>query len=50
MKWLEFVLVIVAMLIPFFAIKSSDISTYVYWTAVVVIYLAYKAVGRWESE
>ncbi len=50
MKVLESAAVILAMLVPFVAIKTTNLSTYIYWTAVVAIYLGYIAYRRWEVE
>ncbi len=47
MKLLEGIVVIAAMLVPFVAIKSHDMTTYFYWTAVAAAYLAYIAIKRW---
>ncbi|MDK2795610.1 MAG: hypothetical protein PWQ22_203 [Archaeoglobaceae archaeon] len=47
MKALEGLIVVLAMCIPFIAIKSQDLTTYVYWCLVSAIYLAYIAVSRW---
>ncbi|AGK61206.1 hypothetical protein Asulf_01208 [Archaeoglobus sulfaticallidus PM70-1] len=46
MKLLEGLIVVLAMIVPFFAIKSYDLSTYIYWCIVASLYLAYIAV-RW---
>lgn len=50
MKVLELAAVIAAMLFPFFAIKSNDLTSYFYWFAVTAIYLLYIAARRWEVE
>ncbi len=50
MRILELIVVIFAMLIPFIAMKSEDLTTYLFWIAVVAIYLVYIAVRRWEIE
>ncbi len=50
MKVLEFAVVILAMIVPFAAIKTIDLSTYIYWTAVVATYLVYIALRRWDVE
>ncbi len=50
MRVVEFAAVILAMLVPFAAIKTNDLSTYMYWTAVVSAYLIYTAYRRWEVE
>ncbi|AKG92077.1 hypothetical protein GAH_00581 [Geoglobus ahangari] len=50
MRSVEFVAVLTAMLVPFVALKTSDLSTYLYWTAVVSAYLAHIAYRRWEVE
>lgn len=47
MKLLEGVIIIAAMLVPFWAIKSHDMTTYLYWTAVTAAYLLYIAIKRW---
>jgi hypothetical protein len=48
MKWLEGLVVVSAMLLPFVAIKSEDLTTYVYWILVSAAYLTYTAV-RWRK-
>ncbi len=50
MKVHEFAATILAMLVPFMVIKTDDLSTYIYWTAVVSLYLIYTAFRRWEIE
>ncbi len=50
MRAVEFAAVLTAMLVPFAAIKTDDMSTYAYWTVVVAAYLAYIAYRRWEVE
>ncbi len=50
MRFIELLIIILAMLVPFFAIKTNDLSTYVYWITVVTLYLIYIAVRRWEVE
>ncbi len=47
MKVLEGLIVIAAMLLPFIAIKSYDLTTYIYWCAVTAAYLAYITLSRW---
>ncbi len=47
MKVLEGLVVVLAMSVPFMAIKSADLTTYIYWSLVSAIYLAYIAVSRW---
>ncbi|MEM1579136.1 MAG: hypothetical protein QXN34_02890 [Archaeoglobaceae archaeon] len=47
MKALESLIIILAMCVPFIAIRSADLSTYIYWTAVSAFYLAYIALRRW---
>ena len=47
MKFLEGLIVILAMLVPFVAIKTHDLLTYIYWCAVASAYLAYIAFSRW---
>ncbi|MBE8539679.1 hypothetical protein ICJ57_06080 [Geoglobus acetivorans] len=47
---MEFAAVLLAMLVPFIAIKSHDLAAYIYWTAVVATYLAYISYRRWEIE
>lgn len=47
MKLLEGVIIIAAMLVPFVAIKSHDMTTYLYWTAVAAAYLIYITIKRW---
>ncbi|MBO8182005.1 MAG: hypothetical protein H0Z28_04325 [Archaeoglobus sp.] len=47
MKFLEGLIVILAMLVPFAFIKTHDMLTYAYWCVVVSIYLAYIALSRW---
>ncbi len=50
MRVIEPLLIILAMIFPFVGIKSHDLSTYIYWTAVVSLYLAYTTYKRWEIE
>ena len=50
MRPLEILIVVIAMLIPFAAIKSADFTTFAYWNIVAAAYLAYIAVRRWEVE
>lgn len=50
MRAVEFAAVLIAMLVPFVAIKTDDLTTYLYWTAVVTAYLAHIAYRRWEVE
>ncbi len=52
MKVLEGVIVVLAMLLPFVAFKTADLTTYIYWTAVTAAYLVYIALtsGRWVNE
>jgi hypothetical protein len=47
MKALEGLIVVLAMSVPFIAIKSADMTTYIYWSLVSAVYLAYIAVSRW---
>jgi|Deesub1362A_J573_1020465.scaffolds.fasta_scaffold00076_54 hypothetical protein len=47
MKLLEGLIVILAMIVPFFAIKSYDMSAFLYWIAVTAMYLIYIALSRW---
>jgi len=47
MKALEGLVVIAAMILPFVAIKSQDMSTYFYWTSVAAAYLVYITLRRW---
>ncbi|AIG97053.1 MULTISPECIES: hypothetical protein [Archaeoglobus] len=47
MKLLEGIVVIAAMLVPFVAIRSHDMTTYLYWTAVTAAYLTYLTIKRW---
>jgi hypothetical protein len=47
MKLLEGLIVILAMSLPFVAIKSNDMLTYIYWCAVASAYLLYIALSRW---
>lgn len=47
MKLLEGVVVIAAMAVPFVAIKSHDMMTYIYWTALTAAYLTYLTIKRW---
>ncbi|MEM4155608.1 MAG: hypothetical protein QXQ38_02650 [Archaeoglobaceae archaeon] len=47
MKALEGLIVVLAMCIPFVAIKSVDLTTYIYWCLVSACYLSYIAFSRW---
>ncbi len=47
MKALEGLIVVLAMSMPFIAIKSVDLATYIYWSIVSATYLAYIAISRW---
>ncbi len=50
MRLLEILIVVIAMLVPFAAIKSADLTTFAYWNIVAAAYLAYIAIRRWEVE
>lgn len=43
----EALIVLLAMCVPFVAIRSIDLSTYFYWTIVSALYLTYVALRRW---
>ncbi|WP_202319880.1 hypothetical protein [Archaeoglobus neptunius] len=47
MKWLEGLVVVAAMTVPFMAIRSYDLTTYIYWSLVAALYLIYIAISRW---
>jgi len=47
MRWLEFLVVIIAMFLPFVAMKRTDMTVYIYWTAISALYLAFIAFRRW---
>lgn len=47
MRALEALVVLLAMCVPFVAIKSADLTTYLYWTVVSALYLTYVAFRRW---
>jgi len=40
------------MLVPFFAFRSEDLATYVYWVVVTAVFLVYTALDtkRWAYE
>ncbi len=50
MKGLDVVAVLIAMLVPFFAFKSHDLTSYFYWFAVTFAYLLFVWARRWEVE
>jgi hypothetical protein len=50
MRWIEGVVVVIAMLIPLFAIKTTDFTTFAYWVLLTTLYLGYIAFRRWEVE
>jgi len=50
MRLLEVVIVLLAMIVPFFAIKRYDLSSYFYWACVTALYLIYISARRWEVE
>ncbi len=50
MRWIEALVVVTLMLVPFVAFKSSDLTTYAYWNVVTAVYLAYISLRRWEGE
>ena len=50
MRAVEFAVVLLAMVVPFIAIRSHDLAAYIYWTVVVAAYLAYITYRRWEVE
>ena len=50
MRWLEFIIVLLAMMVPFFAIKRHDLTSYFYWACVTALYLVYISARRWEVE
>ncbi|MEM0022351.1 MAG: hypothetical protein QXD49_01775 [Archaeoglobaceae archaeon] len=43
----DVLVILLAMCIPFVAIKSMDLATYLYWTVVSALYLIYVALKRW---
>jgi len=47
MKALEGLIIVLVMSVPFIAIKSADLTTYIYWSLVSAMYLTYIAVSRW---
>ncbi|MFN3384005.1 MAG: hypothetical protein ACK401_03805 [Archaeoglobaceae archaeon] len=47
MKGVEALIVLLVMCVPFIAIKSTDLATYLYWTVVSALYLIYVALKRW---
>jgi len=49
MRLMEVIVVVLAMLVPFIAIKSKDFTTYLYWIGVTSIYLVYISLRRWEE-
>ncbi len=46
----DVLVVIAAMLLPFFAMKEENLVPFFYWFAVTALYLIYIAVRRWEIE
>ena len=50
MRWLEIVIVLLAMMVPFFAIKRYDLTSYLYWACLTALYLLYISARRWEVE
>ncbi len=50
MRLAEILIVIAAMLLPFFTLRVENLATFVYWNAVAAVYLIYIAVRRWEVE
>ncbi len=50
MRLLEIAIVLIAMLFPFFGMKSYNLSAYIYWIVVTAIYLTYISLRRWELE
>jgi len=49
MRLMEVIVVVLAMLVPFIAIKSKDFATYLYWIGVTSVYLVYISLRRWEE-
>ncbi|MEM0203384.1 MAG: hypothetical protein QXO16_06270 [Archaeoglobaceae archaeon] len=47
MRVVEVLVVLLAMCVPFVAIKSTNLATYLYWTVVSALYLIYVALKRW---
>ncbi len=47
MRGFEALIILLAMCVPFIAIKSTDLTTYLYWTLVSALYLIYVALKRW---
>ena len=50
MRWIETLIVLLAMVVPFFAIKRYDLTSYFYWAFLTAVYLIYIAARRWEIE
>ncbi len=50
MRVLELLIIISAMLLPFFGIKRYDLTSYFYWIIVTSAYLVYITLRRWEVE
>ncbi len=48
MRALEIAAVVLAMLLPFVAIKSADLKTFAYWNILAAVYLIYISARRWE--
>ncbi|MDW7990127.1 MAG: hypothetical protein RMH75_05645 [Archaeoglobaceae archaeon] len=47
MRQIESFLIIIAMCVPFLAIKRADMTTYLYWTIISAFYLIFTAFRRW---
>lgn len=47
MRVIEPLIVLLAMCVPFIAIRSTDLATYLYWVSISVLYLVYVALKRW---
>lgn len=47
MRWIEALIVIFAMSVPFSVMKDQNLTTYLYWTVVSASYLIFIALRRW---
>jgi uncharacterized membrane protein len=52
MKNIEWIVIVVLMALPFFLIRGTDFTTYIYWTVVTFGYLIYIAYSTrmWTNE
>ncbi len=52
MRWIEGLIAVLLMLVPFFAFKSENLTTYIYWIVITAAFLVYTSLDakRWVYE